>query len=91
MVIIYGMLIVFFLIFAYSLILNILNYSNHQSTKYLIIWFTTLLFINLFITFSIYGYYYYKKNINPYQGRVGIAGYEGKIGEKGANTIECAK
>lgn len=89
MIVIYGMLLVFFLIFAYSIFQNILSYSQHQTTQYLIVWFFSLLIINLFLMISMYSYHYYKTNMNPYQGRPGLPGYQGLEGPKGANTLEC--
>lgn len=91
MVIIYGMLIVFFIIMAYSIFQNMLTYSKNQGTQYLIIWFFSLLFLNLLIMFGIYSYYYYKTTINPYRGRPGLQGMQGREGSKGSNTVECSK
>lgn len=74
--------------FAYMIFKNILSFAQHPTTFLIITWFFGLVAINVLITITIYGYYYYKKNINPFSGIQGPPGHEGPAGTLGASTVE---
>lgn len=66
-----------------------LMYASKPADTYLLVWFISLLFLNLLLTITIYGYYYYRKYWHPFQGKAGRPGESGVVGEPGPNTIQC--
>lgn len=90
MIVILITIIIILLILAYSIFKNMLKFSEHPTTILLVTWFFSLALINLLLFTSIYGYYYYKTSMNPYQGNQGIPGYQGENGSPGNNAI-CYK
>jgi hypothetical protein len=88
MIIIFGSIVVTLLIIFYSLFNVAVQYTVHQSTTYLLVWLFSLLSLNVIISFLIYGYYYYRTNINPYQGNAGSKGYTGHTGDIGTDITK---
>lgn len=89
MIIIYITLVIMFVILAFMTFNNVIKFGQHPTTFLLLSWFFGLLTLNIFISLTIYGYYYYKKNINPFIGIQGPSGYSGPSGNVGASTTLC--
>ena len=77
-----------FIMFAYMIFKNMLSFAQHPTTFLIITWFFGLAALNILITITIYGYYYYKTNINPFSGIQGPPGYEGISGTVGTSTVD---
>lgn len=89
MIIILGAIVIMMFIASYMLFRTMIQYSQQQNTAYFLFWFFGLLAINLLITIVIVGYDYYKRYINPYQGKQGVVGYKGVEGDIGMTQLLC--
>ena len=75
--------ILIFILFGTTLIKIFTSYSSNTSQKGNI-WFVSLLIINIFIIFFLYGYNYYITNLAGKEGNIGPAG---SVGNKGLDCI----
>jgi len=93
MIVIVGAIVIACLIIIYGVFSNMTNFATHPGTIYLLIWFFSLLVINLLMATTVYGYYYYKQVWSPFGGVPGLAGYEGPAGDGGPSSVkyECKK
>lgn len=73
----------------YNTIINTIYYFNnnyHIKNKYILIWFYSMLIINIILFVSIQ---IYKYMIFDVRGRIGMEGEIGDVGEDGVGCIIC--
>ncbi len=88
MIIIFGAIAITILIIFYTIFDMAVKYAVNPTTTYMLVWLFTLFALNIIATIAIYGYYYYKTQIHPFQGSIGTPGYKGSDGNYGINTTE---
>lgn len=86
MIVILIAIIITFLVILYGIFNTMINFATRSETIYLIVWFFTLLIINLIVIAVVYGYKYYKTVWSPYVGLPGTPGFTGSNGESGPSV-----